>query len=95
MGKPSEKDLREQIRHLCEIYGWQFYFVWSSIHSPRGMTDLILCRPPRLILAELKSATGKLTASQEEWAELLKACPGVEYYLWRPEQWDEICEVLK
>ena len=36
IGEIREKDLREQIRDLCKIYGWMFYFPWLSIHSPVG-----------------------------------------------------------
>ena len=91
----TERDLREQIRDLCKLFGWQFWFCWTSLHSPRGMTDLILCRPPRLIFAELKSDTGKLTASQQEWADLLRACLGVEYYCWKPSDFQEIVSKLR
>lgn len=44
--KISEKDFREEIRDLSKLFGWKFWFCWTSIHSPRGMPDLILLRPP-------------------------------------------------
>ena len=91
----TEADLREQIRDLCKLFGWKFHFTWSSIHSPRGMLDLILCRPPRLIVAELKREDGKVTAAQQEWLDLLRQCPGVESYVWRPGDIEEIAAVLR
>ena len=91
----TEAELREQIRDLSKIFGWKFWFCWTSIHSPKGMTDLILVRPPRIVFAELKRDSGKLTESQGEWALLLKACPGVEYYCWRPNEFERILEILK
>jgi len=38
----TERDLREWIRDLCKLFGWKFLFVWTSIHSPKGMLDLLL-----------------------------------------------------
>jgi hypothetical protein len=60
----------------------------------------------RYIVAEIKTIKGKYTKGrwnksktrwligQDEAAEILKACPGVEYYLWRPNDWDEIEKIL-
>jgi len=91
----SEKAFLQQVTGLASILGWHTYHPWLSIHSPRGWPDLALVRPPRLILAELKTAKGKVSESQERWAELLKACPGVEYYLWRPADIDEVAAILQ
>jgi hypothetical protein len=91
----NEKQLREQIRDLCKILGWKFYFTWTAIHSPRGMTDLILCRPPRVIFAELKREKQEPTPEQQEWLDILGQCPGVERYVWKPSSWDKIVEILR
>ena len=92
----TEKQLREQIRDLCKLMGWHFYFTWSSIHSPRGMPDLILCKPPRLIFAELKTEKGKTSEYQQQWLDVLGKCGGnVEVYLWRPSDIEEIVQVLR
>lgn len=93
----TESELRENIRDAAIKLGWEFYFTWSSLHSPKGMTDLILCRPPRLIFAELKRDDMKLSKYQELWCSLLERCPQVEYCLWHPSDWadDSIIEKLK
>ena len=92
----TERDLREQIRDLCKIFGWRMYFTWTSIHSPRGFPDLVLAHPDkrRLIFAELKSDKGHLTLAQEEWIELLRDC-AQEVYLWRPGDIEQIAEILR
>lgn len=92
-GELLEKDLREQIRDLCKVFGWKFYFTWLAIHSPKGFPDLVLRKPPRLIFAELKRETGKLTSAQEEWQQDLKEC-GQEVYVWRPSDFEKIAEIL-
>ncbi len=91
----TETQLREQIRDLCEVFGWEFYFTWTSIHSPRGMPDLILCRPPRLIFAELKREGKQPSPHQQEWIDLLTKCGGnVECYVWTPSDFETIARIL-
>ncbi len=92
----TEKQLREQVRDLCKVFGWKFYFTWTSIHSPRGMPDLILVKPPRVIFAELKTEKGEVSTYQQDWIDVLKECGGnVECYLWRPGDIEKIAEVLR
>lgn len=78
----------------------------SNITGDKGEPDLRMVRPPRMICAELK--TGKtyggvnsnrggrygLTADQKRWQEALEAVPGVEYFVWQPEDLSEIARVL-
>lgn len=90
-----EKDFLEQIRELAKIFGWEYYHTWQSIHSPRGFPDIVLVRPPRIIFAELKSSSGKLSPAQKRWLDQLMQCPGVEAYLWRPEDLDDIVQCLR
>jgi hypothetical protein len=92
----TERDLREQVRDVCKLFGWKMYFSWTSIHSPRGFPDLVLCNPEqkRVIFAELKSEKGKLTEYQREWLEILRAC-GAEVYLVRPSDIEQFAEVLR
>ena len=92
----TEKDLREQVRDLCDLYRWKMYFSWTSIHSPRGFPDLVLVHPgkQRIIYAELKSDKGKLTSEQQEWIDVLWEC-GQDVYVWRPADIEEIARLLR
>lgn len=93
----TERDLREQVRTLCKLFGWRMAFTQYSIRSPKGFPDLVLCRPPRLILAELKSDVGKTTQQQDEWLADLRvvaAATEIEVYVWRPADVDDIARVL-
>ncbi len=92
--KITETQLREQTRDLCKNLGWKFHFTWSSIHSPKGWPDLVLCRPPRLIFVELKTDKGILSPEQGEWLEALAGCD-CEVYVWRPDDIDEITRILQ
>jgi len=95
----SEKEFQRQVVYYATRQGWEVFHVFDSRRSEPGWVDLTMARASprgtRLVLAELKTTTGKLSAAQLSWGELLSAVGGnVEYHLWRPEQWAEIMEVL-
>ena len=90
----TEKEHMAQVKAAAENFGWRIYHTFDSQRSASGFPDLALVRPPRVIFAELKRQNGRLTLTQEWWRELLEACPGVQYHLWRPSDWEEIVEVL-
>lgn len=90
-----ERDWREQVVEAAKLAGWVCYWTWNSVHSPAGMPDLILCKPPMLVFAELKTETGKVTDSQKCWLELLSQATDVRSTIWRPSDWPDVLEVLQ
>lgn len=64
-----------------------------------GFPDLVMIRDRRMIFAELKTETGKLSAAQAEWEQALDffadMTDGVEYFVWRPAHWPLIERVLR
>lgn len=91
----TEKQFQAQVLDLARILGWHTYHPFLSKWSERGWPDLAMVRPPRLVFAELKSGKGILSAAQVKWLGLLGDCPGVESYVWRPENLDAIADVLR
>jgi hypothetical protein len=79
---------------LARLNRWATFHPFDSRRSASGWPDLALCRPPRLLLLELKREGGKLTEDQQRWLELLRQCPGVEVHCFRPADWDAIVKVL-
>jgi hypothetical protein len=95
--KISEKKFLQQVIELAKIYHWEYYHTFDSRHSAAGFPDLILIRVEdkgRIVVAECKSEKGKVTVFQDKWIKMFRDC-GVEAYIWRPSQWDEIVECLK
>lgn len=90
----SEHVFMGQVVQFARLCGWRVYHTHDSRRSEPGYPDLSMVRRGRHVYAELKSASGKPTAAQVEWLDLLRACPGHEVYLWRPCDWDEIQRVL-
>jgi hypothetical protein len=90
----TERQWLRQLTDLAKTLGWRPYHTQLSKWSEAGWPDLALCKPPRLLLVELKSERGKVTPAQQEWLSLLADCPGIEVYLWRPSDLDEAVKVL-
>ena len=80
----TERQFQQQVIDMARMLGWEVYHPWLSVHSMPGWPDLALVKPPRLVLAELKSERGKATEAQQKWLALLGECAGVEVFLWRP-----------
>jgi len=98
----SEREFQREVIKMAESLGWYFNHALPGkgrnkhltlFIGKRGFPDLVLCRPPRLIFAELKSETGKLSTDQQEWLEALRAC-GAEVYVWRPSELERITGIL-
>ena len=90
----SEKTFQARVIKVARLGGWRVSHTFNSRHSPEGWPDLGLCRPPRLLLIELKTERGRLRPEQREWLAALAQCPGIEVALWRPSDWPAIERVL-
>jgi hypothetical protein len=90
----TEKSFQGWVIEFAQWHHWEVFHPWTSIHSPQGWPDLALVRPPRFVVAELKSQKGKLRPAQARWLDKLERCPGVEVFVWRPSDRDEIGIVL-
>ena len=104
----TEAEHLEQVKAVALTCGWRLYHTFDSRRSAAGFPDLVLVRPPRVIFAELKSEKGRLDTrqrysprtgralpNQKDWKDAFESCPGVDYYLWRPSDWDSILGVLQ
>jgi len=90
----SEKAWQQVVLDLAGWRGWRTYHPFDSRRSTPGWPDLVLVRRGRLLVAELKTATGRVSADQQAWLTDLSACPGVEVFVWRPSAWPAVQEVL-
>lgn len=91
-----ESTFRDQVRAWAERAGWLVYFTWNSKHSPEGFPDLVMLRPPRLIIAELKTQTAPAPKGRQlQWLETLGQVPCVEVHVWRPLDEEQILAALR
>jgi hypothetical protein len=90
----TEKEWQAQVLDLARLCGWRHgYHTFDSRRSASGFPDLVLVRE-RVVFAELKSETGKLSAAQVAWLEALEAA-GAEAYLWRPSDLVDVMQTLR
>lgn len=94
VGDVSERDWQGLVATYAQFQRWAIYHTFDSRASVPGWPDLVLCRPPELIVVELKKDTGKVTAAQQGWLDNL-AASGVEVHVWRPADWAEVEQRLK
>jgi hypothetical protein len=100
----TEQQFQQQVLELARLLGWrsahfrpaQTVRGWRTPVSGdgAGFPDTLLVRRDRLVAAELKSAKGKAAPEQLAWLEALAAA-GVECFLWRPDDFDQIAETLR
>jgi hypothetical protein len=91
-----EAELLRQVRKLAKLTGWETYHTHDSRRSDRGWPDLVLASATqrRVIFAELKTATGRVTPDQKKWLALL-ANAGQETAVWRPADLPLIARILR
>lgn len=98
--KLTEKQFQAQVCKLAQMLGWRIYHTYDSRRSQPGFPDLVLVHrgKQRVIFAELKTSTGKLSIHQKLWLQELAAvasvAESVEVCVWRPENWPEIEQQL-
>ena len=82
----TEAALQRSIVAAARDCGWLVQFAWSSMHSPSGFPDLVLCNPERyeLLFWECKSAKGKVSEAQQVWLDALGKIVNVEARVVRP-----------
>jgi hypothetical protein len=92
----KEADLQAAVLDTAKLLGWRVMHQrpartkdgWrTAIEGDAGFPDLVLLRPPRLVIAELKSAKGKVSPEQQLWLAAFREVGEIEVYEWRPDDW--------
>lgn len=91
----KEKEYQRDIQLHLQRHGWLDYHPRVSFYDRPGFPDIVAIRPPRVIFAEIKTDKGRLSPAQEEYKRQLEACPGVEYYIWRPRDWEMVKRIIE
>lgn len=90
----TERQMQDGIVEAARRLGYLCYHTWSSIHSPAGFPDLVLCGRGRLLFVEVKGPRGRFRAGQEEWLQRLIDI-GVEAYVVTPAEYDALVADLQ
>lgn len=79
----NEEQWQGLVTQYARLHGWQVFHHLDSRGTEAGWPDLVLIRPPELVIVELKSERGKVTAAQQSTIDALGVC-GIETGVWRP-----------
>jgi hypothetical protein len=108
--KITEDEFQTQVISLAHMLGWKIahfrgvrtqrkdgsVFYQTPVQADgKGFPDLVMVKGKRVIYAELKSMTGKLSQEQKEWLDLLVTDKKREVYCWRPNELEQIQEILE
>ena len=82
-GDMSERQFQNVVVRLARAAGWKVYHTHDSRRSAPGFPDLCMVRE-RVVFAELKTNTGRVSAAQRDWEKALRDA-GAEVWIWRPD----------
>lgn len=103
----KEREFTKEVLKFAREHGWLAAHFGNTVRIVRrddgyhtipdldaqGFPDCVFLKAGRLIFAELKSATGRVTPSQKVWLEALAGAE-VESYVWKVSDWPEAQGVL-
>jgi hypothetical protein len=103
--KITEKQFQATVIQIAKWHGWMVFHpmpvqntkgVWrTAVAGDIGFPDLVLAHSTRgVILAELKTGTGRLSDDQQLWIDTLLLA-GAEAYVWRPKDLPDIQQRLR
>lgn len=67
---------------------------WRTTTSSPGFPDLVLLRPGRQVVLELKMPGNHASDDQNRWVAMFQSVPGVEAFVVYPADWPEIVALL-
>ncbi|MDQ5821310.1 MAG: VRR-NUC domain-containing protein [Actinomycetota bacterium] len=90
----TEAEFSSLIVDVARLAGWRKYHTHNSRRSSFGFPDWILVKDDRMLAVELKTEKGKVKPDQQAWLDALARVPGVDSFVWRPSDWDQVVETL-
>lgn len=101
--RATEGEFQTAVIALAHLRGWKVAHFrpartergWRTpMEGDAGFPDLVLARKGSVIFAELKAHGKNPSADQADWLAALQGDNGVEVYVWRPEDMDQVQMIL-
>lgn len=89
----TELEFQAHVVALAVQLGWWTYHTHDSRRSEPGFPDLTMVRGTRLVFAELKRESGRVTPAQRRVHVLLEGA-GHLVRVWRPSDWPIVVATL-
>ena len=100
----TEKEWTTTVIEIARLSRWLIHHsrpAWvrngrmvTALSGNSGLPDLVMVKPPRLIIAELKTETGVVSEEQIRWLKAFADVPGVQVFVWRPSDLEAVWRVL-
>jgi hypothetical protein len=90
----TEKAFQATIVQAARYAGWRVYWVWNSMHSPKGWPDVVCLKDGRILIYEVKTEQGRIRPEQLECLALLQAA-GIPARIVRPSDFDSVFAELQ
>lgn len=97
----TEAQYQTRVIDYAKLRGWlcvhyrpaaNAHLRWATpLQGDIGAPDLLLARDGVVLLAELKTDTGRVSNHQHRWLTQL----GEHARIWRPKDWDDVMEELR
>lgn len=97
-GTANETELQRVVMAYAKDHGWMVHHAtrarvkdgkWMTpVWGHPGYPDLSMTRGGRLVIAEVKTKAGTVSAEQWSWLNRLGEVDGIEVVVWRPEHWN-------
>lgn len=103
----SEAQFQGRVQEYATLRGWSWMHIQKAQNAAgywrtpvtgnlgKGWPDLFMVRGKRIVAAELKGDRTPISRWQQAVLDALIRVPGVEVFIWRPDDWDDVMEVLK
>jgi hypothetical protein len=105
----NEADWQATVMAILQAHGWTAFHINASIvrvtsggqrtyatavtSQGRGFPDVVAIRAGRMVFIECKSERGIVNAEQHLWHQRLSAVAGVEVYVLRPSDGQQLMEI--
>jgi hypothetical protein len=100
----TEKEWSTTVIEIARLNRWLIHHsrpAWvregrmvTALSGHAGLPDLIMVKPPRMVVVELKTETGVLSDEQRNWLQAFAEVPGCRAFVWRPSDLDTVWRVL-
>lgn len=89
----TEGEFMAALMGVADRFGWLIFHDYDARRNRAGFPDIVLAKPPRLLVLECKRQDGRVTPEQQRWIDALTAC-GVDARIVRPVDYDDLLEIL-
>lgn len=101
---PTEAECENTIIQTAKQFGWlvhgerpayrQSGKFSNAIKGHVGWPDLVLMRPPQLLVIELKRPPNRTTPQQDRWLDAFRACGIDAEVIYVPDEMQQLCQML-